>query len=392
MNKPDRDIVLFLGAGFSCNAGLPLMAEFGEEAKKQIGLQEQAEAKRDSKDFRYAAPLLVSAQETFEGFQKLLEQKQVLTIEETRNMETVFCIAEALYESGVKTIDINGSPKGIEVLIEEIQLWLWKTYQQFPPENPLRKNKIEIKVLENFFKIIKDVNVQGKITVLSTNYDLVYEYCSKESNIPCAYPLSWDKDFRAGFGNEHYISQFDEAEGKTIVCKLHGSVNFFENTTESDKKLFVASDLCDGQSIGNSKIRKNLPALFAVDSIWNIRNKYGNGYVPAIIPPTYAKLRGYPWLREIWKEAFEAVKNANKIIFIGYSFPDSDGFMHAFFQGALAMKSNQIQPDIYLVDPDPNDKVHKRYKKFFNSNFKSREPLSLKKAIECNFFSELFER
>jgi len=157
MKKPDRDIVLFLGAGFSRNAGLPLMAEFGKEAKKQK-IEEHAREKK-----RNAAPLLLSAKETFEGFQKLLEQKQVLTKEEVENMEKVFCIAEALHESGINSIVINGSPKGIKKLIEEIQLWLWKVYQQYPPLNKERKDEVELKVLEDFFEIIKNENAITKI-------------------------------------------------------------------------------------------------------------------------------------------------------------------------------------------------------------------------------------
>lgn len=378
MNNLDRDIVLFLGAGFSKNADLPTMAEFG------------AESKRDDSDLRrldrYAVPLLVSAADTFLGFQKILEND--LSIKQVNNMETIFCIAEAIQESGIENIEINGNLKEIAKLIEEIRLWLWKVYQQYPPENP--KRTTDIKVLENFFRIIKNLKIQDKITVLSTNYDLVYEYCSYQSEIPCAYPLFWDTDFRAGFGHTQFISQFDESEGKTLVCKLHGSVNFFENSTENKERLSIVSDLGNEQAIGKSGKWNNRPALFAVDSIWNIRNKYGNGYVPAIIPPTYAKLRGYSWLREIWKVAFEAVKNANKIIFIGYSFPESDGFIQAFFRGALAMRKNNLKPEINLIDPQK--KIHRRYKKYFKSNFKQNNPLFLKDAINEGAIYDLLKR
>jgi len=384
MNNPDRDIVLFLGAGFSWNAGLPTMANFGEEAKKQK-IKEHAEA-RD----RNAAPLLVSAKKTFEGFQKLLEQNRVLTHKKAGNMETVFCIAEALHESGIETIDINGSPKIIETLIEEIKLWLWKVYQQFPPENPERKLETEIAVFEKFFKIIKDANLQDRITVLSTNYDLVYEYCSYLNKIPCAYPLSWDTNFKAGFGEKQFVFQLNDVEGKTVVCKLHGSVNFFENTNEIDKKPFIASDLCDGQSIGNSRIRKNLPAIFAFDSIWNIRNEYGSEFVPAIIPPTYAKLKGYSWQHKIWNFAFNSIVKAKKIIFIGYSMPESDGFIRAFFHSALAMRKNKLKPEIHLIDPKPI--VHKTYKKFFKSKFLQNDPMSFKDAVYGRVIHDLLQR
>jgi len=387
MNNLDRDIVLFLGAGFSFNAGLPKMAEFGSEAKlDHEGLKKH---NNPNDNFRNAVPLLISAAETFEGFQKLLLQKNVLNQKEINNMETLFCIAESLYESGIKILEINGNLKGIETLIEEIKLWLWKVYQQYPPLNAKRRDGVEEKVLDDFFKIIKDAKIQNKITVLSTNYDLVYEYCSWKNKISCAYPLSWDTDFKAGHGDNHFISQYEDTKGKTLVCKLHGSVNFFYKLSENHDKLSIASDLGNEREIGKSGSWNDLPAIFAVDSIWNIRNKYGNGYVPAIIPPTYAKLRGYPWLQEIWKVAFESVKNAKKIIFIGYSFQKSDGFIKAFFQGALAMRENNSKLDIHLIDP--KEEVHNRFEDIFKSLYRGSEYLFLKDAINKGIIKDLFQ-
>jgi len=382
----ERDIVLFLGAGFSCNVGLPKMDDFGTKAKlDHDGLVKH---KYPGPNYRYAAPLLTSSAETFEGFQNLLFQRNVLKKDEINNMETLFCIAESLNESGIKELEINGNPKSVENLIVEIQLWLWKIYQQYPPSNAKRKYGVDEKILTDFFEIIKKAKIHNKVTVLTTNYDLVYEYCAWKSGNPCAYPFSWDKDFKAGHNDKHFIFQKVDCEGKTLVCKLHGSINYFQNTKQSEDELFISSDLSDNRTIGKSKIKSDLPALFAVDSIWNIRNRYGNGYTPTIIPPSYAKLRGYPWLRKIWQVAFEAITKSKKIIFIGYSFPESDGFIRAFFQGAFAMRENNLDLVIHVIDPCP--KTHEKYKKFFKSKYGKPEPLSLKDAINKGIMESLF--
>lgn len=383
MKTLNRNIVLFLGAGFSCDAGLPTMPKFGSEAKRQNITQYVSGPTRN------AAPLLSTAQQTFEDFQKLLEQSKVLSKAETENMEIVFCIAEALRESGVDKICINQVDIGIDSLIENIKLWLWKVYQQFPPENPKRVKDTRSKTYEDLFKIIIAANLKDRITVLSTNYDLVYEYCSFKSGVPCVYPFSWDTSFKAGHGNNHYIFQPEDDEGKTMVCKLHGSVNYFENLKESkeNRKVFVASDLGDNQQIGKSGSWEGRVALFALDSIWNIRNKYGAEYTPSIIPPTYAKLRGYDWLRKIWETAFNAIVNSKKLIFIGYSFPESDGFIQAFFRGALAIKKNNHQIGIYVINPD-ND-VCNKIKSIFNNENTNYYPLTISEAINENIMKNI---
>ena len=63
----ELDVVLFLGAGFSHDAALPLMTEAGDHSRKDNeNLPFHASATRDSKDFRYAAPMLIESTEVFQ--------------------------------------------------------------------------------------------------------------------------------------------------------------------------------------------------------------------------------------------------------------------------------------------------------------------------------------
>jgi hypothetical protein len=124
------------------------------------------------------------------------------------------------------------------------------------------------------------------------------------------------------------------------------------------------------KSIGNSHFSNERPAIFAVDAIWNIHMKFGSGFTPAIIPPTYAKLTQQSWLRTIWHEALDALSKAKKIIFIGYSMPDSDGFMRALMHSAMSIRAsrNVVAPQIYVVDP--SEETHQRYKQLFHEMYK----------------------
>lgn len=377
LTESQRDIVLFIGAGFSRSAGLPVISEFGTEAKKDhAGLTKHAVAARKSGEFRHAAPMLVDAATTFELFQTLCKEATTLKESDINDLETIFCIAEILSEADQRYVYLNLQPYALDSLVSDIQLWIWKIYQQLP----IIKEPQAVTVYDSFFDLLKLKEIAHRITVLSTNYDIVYEHFSFKHGMPCAYPISWDKQFKAGHGAEHFIYQNDHFHDKTIVCKLHGSVNFFEDRGKSDGILYVASDLSDGKPIGKSVLPEGMPAILAVDAIWNIRKKYGGVLTPSIIPPSYAKLGRRTWLRTIWNTALEALKNAKVIIFIGYGMPDSDGFMRSLLHGALALREHDSSLSVYVIND--NKEVHKRYLKLFHSIKKRLKPQTFERAME----------
>jgi len=383
----ERDIVLFLGAGFSRDAGLPLMKDFGEESEiEYTGLRKHL----DPNQYRHAAPLLIEAAEVFKSFQKFCRKACTLSDEEINNLEVIYCIAESMYESGRKHIYLNENfkdqPFSSKELIKSIQLWLWKVYQQYPILNRERETNSE--PYNRFFKVIKELEIVDQITVITTNYDNIYEYMSWEKNMPCVYPLITHNNFQAGHGSKPYIFLKEEDHpDKTVVCKLHGSINYFINSNSPDG-LYIACDLGDEKLIGKSGVWKDQPAIFAVDAIWNIRKKYGENYTPAIVPPTYAKLTGQEWLKEIWKKALDALSKAKKIIFIGYSMPDSDGFIHALIHSAMALRGSKLKPSVSVVDPCLC--IHGRYKKLFKDSFnKDIKPQSFDEATRNKTFEEI---
>jgi len=91
--------------------------------------------------------------------------------------------------------------------------------------------------------------------------------------------------------------------------------------------------------------------------------------VPEIIPPTYAKLQHNDWLRDIWEYAAKSLINAQKWIFIGYSFPSTDGFMRSLINLALVSRKGATLPQVTVVDVDKEGKIEKNYKEVFDDNF-----------------------
>jgi hypothetical protein len=72
-------------------------------------------------------------------------------------------------------------------------------------------------------------------------------------------------------------------------------------------------------------------------------------------------------LRQIWALAFEALRDSEKIVFIGYSMPESDGFLRAMIRSAMAAREDPNPPFVYVFDPDPRGIVVKTYQAFFKS-------------------------
>lgn len=66
------------------------------------------------------------------------------------------------------------------------------------------------------------------------------------------------------------------------------------------------------------------------------------------MPPTWNKSDSR--VRKLWNIAYEELKNAKRIIFIGYSFPDTDIYVKSLL--ALALNENKILQSIYFINPD----------------------------------------
>ena len=376
-----RDIVLFLGAGFSADAGLPTMGEFGDKSEDELRALKAWESKETGP--RRAVRLLLEAGETFKGFKEFCSSGTKLVKLDCENMETLFCMAEILSEADDVGVIIDKDVYAPDYLLEQIRLWLWKMYTRYP--------KLNQSPYKKFMEQVKPVSEQ--LSVLSTNYDILFEYYAWDAELRCMYPLidylqgknrrpadPWD-EFPTAVqrGGRPYVCVNDPRG--PVVCKLHGSVNYFEREVEPGRMgLGISSDvvLRDEWIGGTQWPNPSSPSVFALGSLWALRAKYGSSVVPAIVPPTYAKLGRYEWLRAVWRNALYLLREARLIVFIGYSMPESDGFMRAMFQTAMASRDTD-PPKVCVVDH--SKKVLRRYKEFFKPLKPVLREMSFSKAV-----------
>lgn len=86
-----------------------------------------------------------------------------------------------------------------------------------------------------------------------------------------------------------------------------------------------------------------------------------------IIPPSWNK-HDYPYIKDLWRKASEALKNADKIIFIGYSFPQTDIYLKFLLLNSLPKNSYSVE----VVDPDIQNTA-RRYLEIFKDNISFSE-------------------
>jgi hypothetical protein len=380
-------LVLFLGAGFSKEADLPVMSEFAKYSVSQLQSMKEKHGP-NSNSPRDAASLLITSGQLFEDFRKYLKnQSNNITSFSADNMEDLFTTAEMMYECKIDEIKLNGEVKSLIEIIKAIKIWLWKIYQRIPIHNPSRYG-INTKPYESFFEILLNYDL-NQVSIITTNYDMILEYLFHKKGVQICYPVS-DDNFEFNdlcSPNVRIASGLSKiGESSPVICKLHGSINYFtDDSSVAKKKLKIVADTAQGP-IGKSRINRNTPSIMAVDSIYELTRK--RNLSPEIIPPTYAKLQDFGWLREIWHNAAASLISAKKWIFIGYSFPSSDGFMKALINLSL-MRREKDQPEIFVFDPDQSGKTKINYENVFGKEKFILEEMGFSELVNSPCFKKI---
>lgn len=118
------------------------------------------------------------------------------------------------------------------------------------------------------------------------------------------------------------------------LYKLHGSLSFF----------YSGSPQFYGENILLSDDPKEITGSFS--ALKTVGDK-----VPLIVPPTFDKSIYFnnETVKAFWSLASGALRESNKLIIIGYSFPSSDQMIRQFLR-----ENGAPLTDVLIVDPDPN--------------------------------------
>ena len=118
------------------------------------------------------------------------------------------------------------------------------------------------------------------------------------------------------------------------LLKLHGSLSWFWIPQDQAGTTLAAWNVADfGQCLGDQKARRrDLP-----------------GRVPFLVPPTTAKASYFETTvtKELWRRAYEALEDAERVVLVGYSLPAAD----STFLGLLGTTIVGRSLEVVVVNP-----------------------------------------
>jgi hypothetical protein len=339
----DRNVYI-LGAGFSADAGLPLIKDFMNRMRDAAAWLEEQRDRKDELaaiervlDFRlkasaaaYRVPLDV------ENIEELFSLASASGSAELSDQVTVaiaatldFCRArvQAPDRNFVSVTKIDG-PKWDRP--QPCNWQLSKQHEQRADGTPgvsvysCPLYELYLGLLCGFFN---EVGADRRDTLISLNYDTVVEDALWGLDLPFCYADSQQVEWQS-----HQPDHFTQAEREPIrLLKLHGSVNLTTRISEDfGLRVWAYGSYRDLLKAGNK---------------------------PVSVPPTWQKqLSGY--LSAVWREAVSALRTATRVVMLGYSMPQTD--QHFRYLLAAGLQENISLRRVVAVNLDGEKEEFKR--------------------------------
>lgn len=279
---PIGKTVLFFGAGASVDAGVPTMEHFVDTMYSLYAGEEEFKA----------------VFETINDFRRVYHNSHL----DLNNIESLF----SAFEMRKLILNTSENDQVYELL-----------------------KKMIVGTVEQTTKIICQQNGDFGSTGY---YTLMLDMLDIENNrqsysfITMNYDIGLDIAIR----NRYKIDYGFEAERKPAwlpVYKLHGSVNWYLG----DGNQILVEDVMD--AFHNSEGRRS---LYGTGGMFALEFSRFFDKPTVIVPPTFSKTFDNIQLKNVWKHAASALKEADNIYFIGYSVPMTDTMIRYLF--ALGME------------------------------------------------------
>lgn len=185
---------------------------------------------------------------------------------------------------------------------------------------------------------------------ISLNYDILIDNALTELH------PGIDIDYGVEFTNYHRECnwQIPRRECSVFLLKLHGSLNWLYCPT------CISLTLTPREREVARLVEHTIPCA-----------QCGMPMAPIITPPTFLKGMKNYFLNQIMHTSYEVLKNAKRIIFCGYSFPDAD-LLVRYLLKRLELNYDP-RPDILVLNSYEGKRQaskvleEQRYKRFFRN-------------------------
>jgi hypothetical protein len=209
---------------------------------------------------------------------------------------------------------------------------------------------------ERLVRRLKNEEKIHKTCFISLNYDILID-----NALVNLYP-DYDLDYGVYFINFDNSTNPDQWKrprpGEAVhLYKLHGSLNWLYCPTCRSLALTPKEKGAAKLAFEPSKCRDCQSFM-----------------IPIIIPPTFFKIMSNFYLQQVWHEAEKALRQAERIFFCGYSFPDAD--IHIKYLLKRVEVNRGSTPEIYIINNYEERSCHQRedenlrYKRFFKDSQK----------------------
>lgn len=335
---PYRKNVFIVGAGFSAEAGAPVVRTFFEQAMELLknpgsGLEPQ---ERDI--FR----------EVFD-YRQQLEAAEAKVQVDLDNIEDLFGTVEMATQLGFGDAQtVKG--KLVYVILRTLELTARVKSRgvgfSFRDGANQRTTNFSGELYEFFVNVVARRWEQAPTTgmawdsVISLNYDLLLEEAMDSGPLAPLYDLSPELA-----GDEPA-----EQAGKTRVrlLKLHGSANWAV-CPECRNKVYI--------------LRRSEASVLRTTDVPACGECGKHTTTRLIVPPTWNKEEYRPLLNSVWKSAADEITAAQRLVIIGYSMPETDKFFQYLL--ALSLQHNRVLDQVIVVNSDGAhaDKIARLFKR-----------------------------
>jgi len=208
--------------------------------------------------------------------------------------------------------------------------------------------------------------INNKITIITFNYDDILDKAIHEAAV--GLNTRWSPNRGYGFfcrssyelegktfGHEHY------AEPHTTILKIHGSVNW--RTLIGTNTPIKSNDIFHHSKWFSSGAAATDAPFDALETQFQAQ--------PFIVPPvlTKASLTQQPVLQLLWSRAYDALSEADRVIFVGYSLPVTDIASSTLFKESMFMMPHHPQVEVvgFAANADDQETLKAAYRRVFPS-------------------------
>lgn len=310
--------VYILGAGYSKEAGLPLANEFFP-------------AMRNVRDrLEHQAPtILVPLNETLRFVNDLHNRFDVPMPIRLDNLEDVFSLIAA------ESLGQNRRPGFDRFMMQNAIAYTLaiKTRDIYEEDAKITSDYARWLTIMTGGAKADDL---GNTSIITLNYDDIIERSCQRNKIRYNLGFSFEEGHYKPYPddlsllNSMWLASSSDTNSLSLY-KLHGSIRWLR---QKDNKGQESLQIGDSLSILTSDELTDEPARHEL----------------VIEPPTFSKAFSDPAMRLQWRHAYNAIKNAHRIVIVGYSFPKTD--QHMLYLLMSSLRYNSVGKECVIVNPE----------------------------------------